>query len=210
MKKIVPPKKPTRTYGTIVFGTDGSVRNNLTRLPDNKEEQEASVVNWFCQGLQVFHGLSVKDVRPLPQDGHDASIIVNAMPVQPQVSELVQREFELPAGTPNGGDPKALAFFDAASVGGVSLDIDSVNDSIVRGISRKLDKHYAKPTGNELWLVLFTTSSFIPTLCWKDGALVVEEPLRRAREHSANSAWQPFDQVWFTDMRTSPVRVLPS
>jgi hypothetical protein len=205
-----PHKKPTRPFGTIVFGKDGSVRRKVSQLSEVKVAQEQSVIESFCNGLKQFHGRSVGDIRNLAERDHDASAVVDGRLVQLQVAEIVQRGFELPAGAPNRGDPKAIAFFDATSKNATSLNIDEVNDSVVSAIERKLQKHYAKPTSSALWLVLFTTSSFIPMEYLENGRLTIGEPLRRVREHFRAKSWQPFDEVWFTDLRTRPVQVLPS
>lgn len=204
-----PPRKPTRPFGTIIFGKDGSVRRNVNQLPEVKVQQEETVIASFCEGLERFHGRRVSDVRTLAENDHDASIVVDSMPVQLQVAEIVQRQFELPSGTPNRGDPKAIAFFDATSSQATSLDVEAVNDSVLRAIMHKLDKHYAKPANSALWMVLFTTSRFISMEYMQDGSLKLGEPLRRTREHFKTSSWHPFDEVWFTNLLLRPVRVLP-
>jgi hypothetical protein len=40
-----PPRRPTRPFGTIVFGKDGSVRRNVSKVLEVKVTQEASVVD---------------------------------------------------------------------------------------------------------------------------------------------------------------------
>jgi hypothetical protein len=169
----VPHKKPTRPFGTIVFSKNGSVRRKVSQLPEVKVMQEESVVESFCNGLKQFHGRSVDDVRTLAERDHDASVVVDGRLVQLQVAEIAQRGFELPAGAPNRGDRKAIAFFDAPSADATSLNLDEVNDSVLSAIERKLQKHYAKPADSAFWLVLFTTSSFIAMEYLENGRLTI-------------------------------------
>ena len=43
------PKKPTETFGTLVFGKDGRVRPNFQRLPEDKEGHESGVAERFIR-----------------------------------------------------------------------------------------------------------------------------------------------------------------
>jgi hypothetical protein len=202
-------RKPTRPFGTIVFGKNGSVRRNMSQLPDAKIAQEQHVAESFCVGLIEFLGKTATVDRAPAEDDHDANVVIDGMPVKLQLTELPQRAIELPPGTPNRGDPKAIAFFDATSSSSVSLDVEAINGCVLRAITRKLDKRYARPAQGALWLVLFTTSVFITMEYEQNGCLQIGEPLRRARHHFETSTWHPFDEVWFTNLRLRPVRVLP-
>ncbi len=157
------PRKPTRPFGTIIFGKDGSVRRKISQLPDTKSHQEVSVAQRFCELLRRFHQFDFSDLTPLDERDHDASFLLSGQRVLLQITEITSREFELPKECPNRGDPRAIAFFSATSSSATSLDIDAMNDSLLSAIQRKLNKHYCAEEDTNLWLLIFSTSPFILT-----------------------------------------------
>lgn len=203
------PRKPTVPFGSIVFGDDGSVRRSISKLPETKVAQELEVANRFCELLRKYQGLDVSAPISLDEFGHDAAITVMGISVQLQITEISPREFELPPGSPNQGDPKAIGFFSATSTFATSLDIDALNESVLNAIRRKIEKHYVREVHTKLWLLVFSTSPFIKMEHFKDGELKIGEPLRRARAYFDSNPWLPFDEVWFSNLQLRPVRVLP-
>jgi hypothetical protein len=202
-------EKPTTDFGFVAFAKDGTVDISLSNLPKVKDDQEAEVARRFARDLTRCFGLSVSDITMLPERGHDASMTINAQRVVLQITEIWQKEFELPPGSPDPGDPTSIGHFSAASHEAIQLDSRKMNDAIRRAIEKKLDKHYAPDRGAETWLLVFTTSPHIPTETSRDGELVIEEPLRRARDLATVRSLNPFSEIWFSNLVTRPVRIWP-
>jgi hypothetical protein len=213
-------EKPTTPFGFVAFSKDGTVDISLSTLPKVKDDQEAEVIRRFAHDLTCHYGLSVSDIMMLPERDHDASMTINGQHVVLQITEIWQRGFELPPGSPDPGNPNAIGYLSAinhlpavndhSTIINVAIQLDSskMNDAIRRAIEKKLDKHYA-PDGDTTWLLVFTTSPHLLTETFRDGEHVIEEPLRRAREFMAGRSPDPFSQIWFTNLITRPVRIWP-
>ncbi len=203
------PKKPTTPYGRIIFGKDGKVRRHIETLPSTKLGQERMVSEKFADLLRCHCGMSVSSVELLEEANHDARLSIDGKEVVLQVTEVPPRDFELPRGEPIKGDPRAFAFFSAISSEGHSIDVDKLNFSLLRIIARKLEKRYAPERSGPLWLLIFSTSPFITTEYLENGALKIGSPMQTARSYFAERSWRPFDEIWFTNLQTRPVRILP-
>jgi hypothetical protein len=203
-------EKPTTPFGFVAFSKDGGVDISLSTLPTVKDDQEVEVAQIFAQQLTRLFGFSVSDPSRLPERGHDASMKINGQSVVLQITEIWQKEFELPPGSPDPGNPKSIGHFSAVSNEAIQLDSRRMNDSIRCAIKKKLDKHYAPDRDAATWLLIFTTSPHILTETFRDGELVIEEPLQRAREFAAAAhSLDPFSEIWFSNLITRPVRIWP-
>jgi len=202
-------EKPTDPFGYIAFPKSGEAEVSLSKLPTVKDDQEAEVAQIFTEQLTRLFGCTVSDLSRLDERGHDASMVINGQCVVLQITEIRQKEFELPPGSPDPGNPKSIGFFSAVSNAAIQLDTSKMNDAIRRAIERKLDKHYAPDRSAATWLLVFTTSQHILTEISCDGELVIEEPLRRAREFAAGRSLSPFSEIWFSNLVTRPVRIWP-
>jgi hypothetical protein len=202
-------EKPTSPYGFVAFSKSGEVDISLSNLPTVKDDQEAEVAQIFARHLIRYFGLSVTDLARLPERGHDAAMTINGQRVVLQITEICQKEFELPPGSPDPGNPNSIGHFSAVSKEAIQLDSTKRDDAIGRAMQKKLDRHYARDRDAATWLLVFTTSLHILTEVLCEGALVIQEPLRRAREFAAVRSLDPFSEIWFSNLVTRPTRIWP-
>lgn len=189
------PKKPTQPFSNIVFRANGTVARNVYRLPDDKEEQERTAFRWF---VDLFNGTDqgcrIENVEPLPQDDHDFLVSVDGQVVEVQLTELAPREYRQ-------GPPPALP-------GPSTVDHAAADVALRNVIERKVSKRYARGA-RSLWLVVFATEPY--TLRYGvNGAMHVTRALPEAWQYLDTVENLVFDQIWFTDLQSRPVRVWPT
>jgi hypothetical protein len=202
-------EKPTTPFGFVAFSKDGEVDVSLSKLPPAKVDQEAQVAHIFAQQLPRFFQSAVSDPSRLPERGHDASMKIDGQRVLLQITEICQREFELPPGSLDPGNPNSIGHFSAVSDVAIQLDTIKTNDAIRRAVEKKVNKCYASDRDASTWLLVFTTSPHILTETFLDGKPVIEEPLHRARAFAASRSVDPFSEIWFSNLVTRPVRIWP-
>ena len=73
----IKPRKPTNPFGHIAFGKDGSVTERISRLSEDKEEQEKHFMEckeekkaecFHCQIYKLAHGLLSGDYSKEPEE----------------------------------------------------------------------------------------------------------------------------------------------
>jgi hypothetical protein len=209
MKKKM-PKKPTRPYGQITFSKDGRVTKQMFRLSDDKLTQEREVIERFANLYnEIDVSNQISEIRQLPEYDHDFSITLGKVKVQVQLAELVERSFISPiteeeVKTKKGEDIALKRSGEAL----FRIDTEQKNAALANLIKQKLDKNYAKSSDTLIWLVVFTTSFYCMEYV-KGGQLYMSEGLVRAQEYLKGLSWIDFDEVWFTDLRTRPIKVWP-
>jgi hypothetical protein len=203
------PRKPTKPFGFISFSKDGKVTPQISRLPEIKTGQEIQVAQIFSAQLQRDHGISITNLVPLQEKEHDIRCTIGERNIKIQITEISEKGFILPPGSQDPNNPKSIALFSAVDLVGVQIDSEKKSGSISRAIETKLDKYYASEKGFSIWLLIFTTSPFIDTLVWDGKNIIVCEPLIRARKLLEKRSSAPFDEIWFTDLKTRPVRIWP-
>ena len=204
------PRKPTTPFGVIVFSKSGKVSRRLELLSTNKDEQQSQVAQRFCEGLRKSYRLEAGDASPVAGTFPDAMISVDGKPIDLEITEIVQsRDFELPPIPLTPEQRALLGRYTPDPKPNVQLDEAKRRTSLWRAIDGKLKKNYPTGGARPLWLLVFSTSPAIETLYIQDGVLRVGEPLRIARLVLAVRGPGPFQQIWFTNLLTRPVRVWP-
>jgi len=205
-------RKPTRPFGHIAFSKSGHVAKEMQRLSEVKEVQELQVAARFVDSYnELSLGPQITNLRALGQNDHDAAAIVADLPLEIQVTELVDRTyaFAMTAEEYNAG-----LFTEAVQLtyGARPHRVDPVlhNEALWRVIKKKLAKSYAPPQNATLWLLVFSTGTLYLTEYVEAGVPTVSNALRLARTQLDSSGSRPFDEVWFTDLQTRPVRVWPA
>jgi hypothetical protein len=206
------PKKPTQPFGHIAFSKSGSVAKDMRQFSDVKEMQELQAATTFVTAFNELNlGHEISNLQPLEQNDHDFSAQLAGSPLQLQLTELVDRSYtfdmtseEYDTGqfteavqTQYGGRPRRI-------------DIQLRDEALWNVVAKKLAKSYARPTGNALWLVVFSTNALYLTEYVKAGVPTASNALQFARANLAASDTGPFSEIWFTNLQTRPVRVWPT
>jgi hypothetical protein len=205
------PKKPTEPFAYLNFSKSGRVSKHVTQLSDTKSEQEMQVGVRFVEGFNgLGNGRKIAQLRPLAEADQDFSAYVSGVPLQVQLTELVDRSytFEMTMDEYNAGQ-----FHEAIQKGYGAMpqriDPELRDDALWVAIAGKLRRRYAAPEAGEFWLVVFTTQALYLTECVEAGVPRVSEALRRARSRLVDYGPLPFTEVWFTNLQNRPVRVWP-
>lgn len=203
------PKKPTTPFGYISFSKDGKVTPHIDQLPTYKAGQESQAAQRFSEQLEKYYGIKVKGLSLLEEKDHDATFTIGGKKIVLQITEISEREFILPSGSPDPNNAKSIAFFSVVNTVGVQIDSEKKNRTIQLAMERKLAKNYSAENSASLWLLIFTTSPYIGTEFFRDGILVIDEPLQRARSFATAHSIAPFSEIWFTNFELRPIRVWP-
>ncbi len=204
------PQKPTKAFGHIVFSKDGHVRSEVSRLSSDKERQEFEVAGRFVETFnRIDSARQISDVRQLPEADHDFSASVAGISLKVQVTELVDRSytFDMSIEEYNAGN-WSTATLDSPGQIPRRVDEELKRRALADTIARKLSKHYAKSKEGLTWLLVFSVADYL-TEFYCGGVLQVSEGLAFARASLANAPAGAFDEVWFTNLQTRPVRVWP-
>jgi hypothetical protein len=206
-------KKPTTPAFRVAFSADGKIRRQSLTLSTRKPVQEMQAISEFARLLNEAGDRSVSSVEPLEEADHDSLAVVDGQKVVLQLAELVSRQWlrdHSPPGQKMGVIEISLSGDDTQHR---QVDIEAQDDALRSLIAGKLAKHYAKPQGCGMWLVIFTTSTY-RTEYGKDGRTVISRGLKRARDFLVEASRMPdsgmvFDEIWFTNLRSKPVTVWP-
>jgi hypothetical protein len=206
------PRKPSNAFGHIAFSKAGTVQKEMTQLSLVKEAQELEAVSKFAALFnEVAEGGRVlTDLRQLSENDHDFSALISGTPLQIQLTELVDRSytFDMTAEEYNSGTwSEAIQGQYGARPRRVEIALRG--QALTALIEKKVAKSYAKPASGQLWLVVFTTTNYL-TEYIEGGSLRLSAALRLARAHLRDASSGPFNEVWFTNMQTRPVRIWPA
>jgi len=204
------PNKPTEPYGYISFGRDGTVRKGIFQLSHEKDAQESDVMEIFRNGVNnLSSNLNIVSFSKLPESDHDFRLATSKGPIAVQLTELVEQDYttriskeqyksaDYPCVIQKGSGEVILA-----------VDPERLRISLKRCVERKLEKHYAKPSSEMLWLVIFCTSPFLAPEYFEGGKLKISAALVEVRRYlgTVNCV---FDEIWYTNLQTAPIRIWP-
>jgi hypothetical protein len=203
------PKKPTTSFGTLIFSKDGRVTKKIRRLSDVKIDQELGVATSFLEGFNRHYALGeMASLIALSESDHDFSVTVDGRPVYLQVTEMVDRGYtkNISSQDHEAGRFKNVAYIEP----GVPVEIDHEKQSraLWEAISKKIAKCYSRPKTAELWLLVFGVGIHYPTEYYENGVLCSSEGLKIARLNSSVSVG-PFAQVWYTNLISRPCQIYP-
>lgn len=193
-------KKPTDTFGGVIFSKDGKVHQESAKLPNDKQHQEKAVIELFIERYNKLQMHQIEtDYVDLEESNHDFEIVTNGKTVIVQVTEFVERDYEIDKGAePTPGAREGIIRFKVGSPDQQEVDIFKRNRALKTAIERKVEKSYAKPK-HEFWLLVFTTDTgFFPETADAEFE-EVRAPLEYARDY-LKSTHSVFDQIWFINI----------
>ena len=166
---------------------------------------------------RFIHGLNghawhrrVTGYEKLPEADHDFRLDTSEGPITVQLTELVEREYAKPISMNEQRHGKHQHLIQKDLDGTtLAVDIHALRTCLTRAIQRKLDKHYSKPDSETLWLVMFCTSTYLLTEYYDAGQLKVSDALVEARRYLRSLRDCIFDEIWYTNLQTRPIRVWP-
>lgn len=206
------PKKPTQPYGYLTFSRSGKVSKEMFELSNVKETQEAEVGRSFVAAFNSSGGeRQITGVSPMEQADHDFSARVNGAELHVQITELVDRSYTFPMSDEEYNAGRfGEAVQKAAGERPWRIDAALRDEALWRVIEKKLQKNYARPQQGELWLLVFTTAPLYLTEYVEAGVPRNSRALEYARERLQEVRLGPFSEVWFTDLKTRPVKICGS
>lgn len=201
-------KKPTKDFGYIAFGKDGTVRKEMRRLPDNKADQELRIAGEFASMLATDN-LGRYEVVPLPENDHDFVLrcIETSDAIVVQLTEVVSRDYLVPL-TENqyrNGDPN----FDEYVLEGEIYGVDRQRKDLVlvEKIKAKIAKCYQKTDGS-LWLVIWSLNADFEFVFFSSGKQQRSPAIIAAEKYIEDFGIGPFDSVWFFNPLFRPYQLL--
>jgi hypothetical protein len=122
----------------------------------------------------------------------------------------VEREYTIPVSRDEYSCGKYHTFIQKEP-GSIPWGVDPRlrDTALLRVIQRKVDKHYAKSADKPLWLVVFSTSTFLLTEYCEGGVCKKSDTLVSAIRYVAALEHCEFDEIWYTNMQTLPVGIWP-
>jgi len=101
--------------------------------------------------------------------------------------------------------------FIAQAPGETPLAVDNtrLNTSIRRSIQKKLEKPNRESAHETSWLLIFSNSAYPEIDCCVRGHRRDSEPVSIAREYLKSHDPILFDQIWYSNPVTIPVRIWP-
>lgn len=209
------PKKPTTTFRTWVFSTDGKVTRDFQRLPPDQKGQEEGVAKEFKR-LGGAAWPTDHTFKMLGQDDHDFEILTpDGDPYATvQCTELVLRDY---AKKLSQEEYDAVKFSstvvqrneDTREQENWGIDGNKQVLSVTNLIDKKMRKHYSRPAQGEFWLLIWSVLEIGITPNNMGGEYSLTPAIQVATDYLANAGPDPFDKVFFFNMITHPTQVWP-
>jgi len=205
------PQKPTEPLGYMSFGKNGNVSKHMFKLSQEKEEQEIGAIERFIDGInRLSEYPKINGFTKLPEADHDFTLDTAEGPIIVQLTELVERDYARPISRKEYNKGKYRHFIQKApNTIPWAVDIHSLHTSIKRRIEGKLEKYYAKSDAETLWLVIFCTSTYLQMEYYEGSELRVSSALVKARQYLQSLPNSVFDEIWYTNLLTRPIRIWP-
>ena len=194
--------KPTKPFGYIIFGKDGSVRPDIRRLPGDQKGQESGVADRF-RDLGGNWLPDDSNIRMLAVDDNDFEVIDGSgrRTAVVECTEIVLENYAMRLSHDEYRDgifPEVRVDQD----GYFAIDDHRRSRVIAERVQHKLSKHYAKPVNAEFWLIVWSVT--LGGSYWQQGAHVTSAAVRVARDFIRTKGPGPFDKVFFFDMHIKP------
>lgn len=205
------PEKPTEPYGYISFGKDGKVEKKMFMLSKVKEHQERGVIESFSSYFpNDFSEHEIQCIEDLPEADQDFVLKTNLGSISVQLTEIVEREYAFKISIEDYDSGKYNEhIFSAPGEIPLAVDQEKRDDSITAAIKRKVLKNYAKGQSEQLWLVIFSTSLYLTTVFVEGGKTRSSRAYENAVSYIQSECIELFDQVWYYNLQTRPVRIWP-
>ncbi len=203
------PSKPTKPFGTINFSSSGKVKKVMHQLSPEKEKQELEAFYRFISKFnKKYAPESLHMVEQLDENGHDFLASINGAKIEIQLTEIVSRDWliEIDKKEYNSGKYNYYSHRIDSDIP-YAIDMMKKINALKKAISKKHEKFYAK-CSHPLWLIVFTTDTSYLTEYWEDTEKTIPRSLILARQYCSTLQNDlTFNQIWFTNLLTNPVRV---
>ena len=200
------PRKPTQSFGSIVFGKDGTVRSDIKLLAEDKERQEGAVAQYLAQHLNSVYG---KTFQIIEEDTYDFRLVSDRTSIVVEATEIVSRDYLRSLSKEefvNGNHGFTEVLFDGDNYYGV--DLESKNRVLLERINNKIKKRYSHP-GHPFWLLVWTVCRDFFPFYYKGAEFVVGNEAKMACEYLKRYGSSVFDEVWFLNLEVQPHRLWP-
>lgn len=204
------PRKPTFPFGWIRFTRAGEAQKEIFRLSDVKTEQEKDAVYVFRKQMeQSYPKLRIENILQLSERDQDFSVQINGEVVELQLTEISQFQYatKITLEEYRTSPPPLHVMGPSDSLW--KIDPERLITSMTESIRIKIDKKYTKGNGSKLWLLIYSTNSLVYAVYGSQGKLYESEMLRLARQYLASLEQILFDEIWFTNLVTRPIRIWP-
>ena len=188
-----------------------TVGNNLVKQSyEGEEKNEVNPVENFLKFVKTTRPELEMDDGVHEEGGGDFILKSAKGPITVQLFELVERDFVLKKES-DKLNRRADREFIHVSYGHMPwvVDTDLRDSALARAIEMKVKNNYAKGKNEILWLVIFSTTSFLQAESIEDGQRKASQALLFARDYIANAKDFIFDEVWFTNPESEPVKISP-
>lgn len=204
------PRKPTTPYGYIAFSKSGKVRKKVSRLSDDKREQEEEVARQFCYFLRRANRASVS-YEMLDERDQDFLLTIDHCTSEVQIAEIVQREYltKLDDEKYRRGQTGFTDFYAGENGHMFGVDTAKRDGMIAQRISDKCARNYQPPAKRGLWLLIFASDVLLSPRIISAGERLETNTLLVAKDHCDSNGCAPFDQVWFMSLGLAPQRIWP-
>ena len=148
--------------------------------------------------------------RKRPEDGQSFVINTKKGDISLQIAEIAERDFTFPISMVEY-DSGRYRHFIVKTPGEIPLAVDNnrLSTSIQRKVREQLETDYSKSEHEVLWLLVYSTSGYPEIDCCVRGSKMDGEAVSMARDYLNNHEQVIFDQIWYTNLVTLPVRIYP-
>ena len=211
MPKHKKPRKPTQPYGYVAFAKTGHVTKHMFKLSDIKDVQEREVADKFVQQIMTqYPDIKINGVDSLSEADHDFLLHTNHGKITLQVTEIPEKDYTFPISEEEykSGRHRSILVKKNGEIPW-AVDESRRDTSIQRAIEKKLAKHYAVSTNENLWLLIFSTSACLTTVYYEGGKRRESMGYQIARDYVARATNNPFNEIWYMNLLTRAVRIWP-
>jgi len=177
--------------------------------PDGEEKIETGPVESFLKFVKATRPELEMDAE-LPEGDGEFFLKSTKGPITVQLTELIERDFILKKAS-DKLNRRANREYIHVSYGHMPWVIDNeLKDSaLARAIESKINNNYAKGENEILWLVIFSRTSFLQAEWFEDGQWRESKALIAASDYIQKAQKFIFDEVWFTNPESEPVKIYP-
>ena len=184
----------------------------MFKLSSDKEQQETAVVETFLDALSRYSIYTdILGYSKLPEADHDFVLnCKDGSDILLQVTEIVERDYAFPITKADYNSGIYNHFIHKGSDQiPWAVDTNRISTSIQRRIEGKILKHYSKSEHETLWLLIFSTSIYPEVDVCVRGNKRDSEAVSIAHDYLNSLDHIVFDQIWYTNLMTTPVRIWP-
>jgi hypothetical protein len=148
--------------------------------------------------------------RKRPEDGQGFVINTKKGDISLQIAEIAQRDYAFPISRAEY-DSGRYSHFIAKAPGEIPLAINNnrLSTSIQRTVREQLEAQVSNSEPEMIWLLVYSTSGYPEADCCVRGNKMDGQAVSMARDYLNNHEQAIFDQIWYTNLVTLPVRIWP-